>query len=80
MILNSYKAIEWHMSALVARDEHIRERERERERDGDGEVERWRERWRGGEMEREMKRWRDGENQDQVDVYCCKQCAHEELS
>ena len=53
MILNSCKAIEWHMSVLVARDEHIRERERERERerdgDGDGEVERWRERWRDGE-------------------------------
>ena len=29
-------------------------------------------------MGREVERWR--ENQDQVDVYCCKQCAHEELS
>ena len=36
------------------------------------------ERWRDGERDGEVERWR--ENQYQVDVYCCKQCAHEELS
>ena len=31
-------------------------------------------------MEREVERWRENQDQVHVDVYCCKQCAHEELS